>query len=306
MNYTLLNKLTHLFGPSGDESEVRDFLIEYTELNMSNWKVKPEIIHGDDFQNNLILVFGKPKTAVFAHIDSIGFTVRYTNQLVPIGSPSIEPGTSLRGHDSLGPIECLLNSNSEGHVFYEFGRPIDRGTNLVWNESLIETKNFIESPYLDNRLGVFACLKLAETLENGIIVFSTWEEHNGGSVPYLVKYLYDNYQIRNTLISDITWITDGVFPGEGVVISMRDRNIPRREYLNRIIALASESGIPYQLEVEGQGSSDGREVQESPYPIDWLFIGAAEQNVHSSHEKVHKDDIESMIEMYKYLFKHLA
>ena len=48
------------------------------------WKVKPELIHGEDFQDCLILKFGNPRTAIFAHMDSIGFTVRYGKELVKL------------------------------------------------------------------------------------------------------------------------------------------------------------------------------------------------------------------------------
>ena len=100
-------------------------------------------------------------------------------------------------------------------------------------------------------------------------------------------------------------MTEGVQHGKGVAISLRDRNIPRKKFINRILALADESGVSYQLEVEGGGSSDGREVHHSPYPIDWLFIGAPEDNVHSPNEKVHIKDLVSMISLYKFLMEHL-
>lgn len=111
--------------------------------------------------------------------------------------------------------------------------------------------------------------------------------------------------VKQALISDITWVTDGVKHGSGIAISMRDSGIPRRSYLNRIINLAKQSGIPFQLEVEGSGGSDGNQLQRSPYPFDWVFIGAPENHVHSPDEKVHKDDIASMKEMYSYLMKNL-
>jgi di/tripeptidase len=57
--------------------------------------------------------------------------------------------------------------------------------------------------------------------------------------------------------------------------------------------------------VEGTGGSDGKEIQASPYPIDWCFIGAAELNVHSPDEKVMKFDIECMRKLYAYLMKKL-
>ena len=111
--------------------------------------------------------------------------------------------------------------------------------------------------------------------------------------------------MRQALISDITWITDGVSHDKGVVISMRDRSIPRRSFVNKIIALAEKSKIPFQLEIEGTGGSDGKEIQASPYPIDWIFIGAPEENVHSPDEIVHKSDIVSMVKLYQFLMKKL-
>jgi putative aminopeptidase FrvX len=57
--------------------------------------------------------------------------------------------------------------------------------------------------------------------------------------------------------------------------------------------------------VEGAGGSDGTELQRSPYPIQWCFIGAAEQHVHTPDEKVHLADIDSMLAMYRYLMERL-
>ena len=75
--------------------------------------------------------------------------------------------------------------------------------------------------------------------------------------------------------------------------------------MDRIIQLANESGISYQIEVESSGGSDGNQLQKSSYPFDWCFIGAPEDNVHSPDEKVHKSDIKDMVALYKYLMKHL-
>lgn len=301
----LLKDLCAVHAPSGNESAMTVFILDYIEKNKKYWAKSPEVIHGEDFQDCIILKFGQPRTAVFAHMDSIGFTVRYENQLVPIGGPQTESGYILTGEDSLGPIECELQVDDDHKISYKFGRAIDTGTDLVFKSNFRETKNYVQNCYMDNRLGVYTALKLAETLENGVIVFSCWEEHGGGSVPYLAKHIYEEWNIKQALIADITWITDGVHPGKGVVISMRDRNVPRRSYINRIIDLAKTSGIDFQLEVEGSGSSDGRELQVSPYPFDWCFVGAPEDNVHSPYEKVYKHDIQCMIDLYRYLMANL-
>ena len=158
---------------------------------------------------------------------------------------------------------------------------------------------------MDNRLGVWNALEVAKTLKDGIIVFSSWEEHGGGSVGYLGKFIQEKYSVSQALISDITWVTEGVQHGKGCAISLRDSGIPRKSYVNRIVEIAKQSNIPFQLEVENAGGSDGNSLQKSDYPWDWCFVGAPENNVHSPDEKVHKADIQSMVDLYKILLKKL-
>jgi putative aminopeptidase FrvX len=304
MDLSLLRDLCTIHAPCGEEAALAEFLLAHIKRHSSSWKTQPKIIIGPHLQDCIMLVFGTPRTAVLAHMDSIGFTVRYQDQLVPIGGPHAETGYKLTGRDRLGPIDCELVED-DGQLSYRFGRAIERGTSLVFKVHWREEEDSIQCCYLDNRLGVYNALKLCETLENGIIAFTSWEEHGGGSVPILAKIMYEEYGVQQALISDITWVTEGVHAGEGVVISMRDRNIPRQSWVKRIIALAEESGIDYQLEVEGGGSSDGRELQQSPYPFDWCFIGAPEEGVHSPDELVHKHDITCMLALYRYLMEKL-
>lgn len=298
----LLFDLLNTNNVSGNETLMTEFLINYINKRKDSWKVQPELYFGDKLHDCLLLKFGKPVGAVFAHIDSIGFSTRYENQLVPIGGPEIEQGTRLVGEGSMGPIFCKIILDDD-LVFHDFPRAIDRGTLLSYEQSIIMDDEFIQAAYLDNRLGIYNCLKLCEDLENGWVVFSTYEEHGGGSVPFLLRFIQDISPIKFALISDITWISEGVHHHQGVVISFRDRFIPRKRFLEKILTLAEESGIPYQL--EGDGSSDGREIQFSPYPIDWCFIGAAEENVHTPYEKVSLKDLQHMIDLYKFLMKRL-
>lgn len=304
----LLKKLVEIRAAASDEAPMRDFIIDYVKMNSTNWKVQPQLVYGKGFQDCLILVFGQPRTAIYAHMDSIGFSVGYDKDLIKVGGPRLIDGTELVGVDSQGEIETeliVIETEDDRSIQYVSDRTLDRGTLLTFKPNFRETEEYIQSPYLDNRLGVWNALQVAETLENGAIVFSTYEEHGGNSVGFCAKYLYEKYDLTQNLISDITWVTNGVKHGGGVAISMRDKGIPRRSFLNQIIRVAKESGIEYQLEVESAGGSDGGVLQHSDLPMDWCFIGAAEDNVHTPDEKVFKYDIMTMVELYKVLMTEL-
>ena len=305
----LLKQMCKIHSLSGEEFKMTQFILNYIEKNQKDWQVKPTLHYGDGFQDNIIMVFGKnPKTAIFAHLDSIGFTVKYNNEIVKIGSPVTNQGIILVGEDSKGKIEGKLikkGKKESQKIFIDFDRTIDRGTSLTFKVNFRENKNFIQCCYMDNRLGVWNALEVAKTLQNGIIVFSSWEEHGGGSASYLGKFIYETYNVKQALISDITWVTNGIKHGKGCAISLRDSGIPRRSFVNKIIAIAKKSTIPFQLEVENAGGSDGNELQKSHYPWDWCFIGAPENNVHSPNEKVHKKDITAMVNLYKELLEKL-
>ncbi|GGK57766.1 aminopeptidase [Rufibacter glacialis] len=302
----LLRQLCQVHAPSGNEVKMKEFLLAYVQEKQDSWKTKPQIIQGEGFQDCLLLVFGKPRTVIFAHMDSIGFMVRYGRQLIKIGGPGLETGFELVGEDSQGKISCtLVVDEEEQELHYDFGREIERGTELVFKCDFRETEETVQSCYLDNRLGVWNALQVAETLEDGIIAFGCWEETGGGSVGYLAKYIHETYGITQALISDITWVTEGVLTGEGVAISLRDSLIPRRSFVRKIIKLAQESEIPFQVEVESAGGSDGKELHYGNIPWDWCFIGAPEDNVHTPDEVVHKDDIYAMVALYKLLMQKL-
>jgi putative aminopeptidase FrvX len=303
----LLKQLCNIQAPSGEEYRVKDFLLQYIEEHKAQWYVQPEICYGDEFQDSLLLIFGRPRTAIYAHMDNIGYTVKYNGEIIRIGGSKKESNIVLVGHDSQGDIECLsyMEESEESTLQYKASREIDRGTSLSYKMSFRETGKYVTSCYLDNRLGIYAALHVAQTLENGAIAFTCNEEHGGGNAQKLARYLWEKHRVNQALIADITWITEGVEHGKGVAISMRDSSIPRRLYLNKIIEIARRSGIPYQLEVEASGGSDGAMIQKSDVPVDWCFVGAAEENVHSPDETVHKDDIASMIALYKELMEKL-
>jgi len=127
----LLKKLCQIHAPSGNEVLMKEFILDYVKKNAKNWKVKPKVIHGEDFQDCVMLVFGKPRTAIFAHMDSIGFTIRYDNKLEAIGGPQLKTSYQLVGKDSKGSIETKIVFDAKSdYIVCDFPREIDRVPNF--------------------------------------------------------------------------------------------------------------------------------------------------------------------------------
>src|SRR5690606_37555017 len=135
--------------------------------------------------------------------DSICYTVGYKNNLIKIGGPAAKKGAVLVGEDSKGKIECVLKAEKDDHDYLtyavDYKREIERGTTLTYKPNFREDTNYVQCCYMDNRLGMWSALEVAKTLENGAIVFSAWEEHGGGSVGFLGKFLYEGYGVKQAL-----------------------------------------------------------------------------------------------------------
>ena len=123
----LIKELCEVHSPSGDEYQMKDFILKYINKEKNKWLKVPKIIQGDEMQDCLMLVFGKPRTAIFAHMDSIGFTAKYNNEIIKIGSPVVEEGTPTkiikalkrRGHQ----LKIQKSMGRVNLIFCETGLP---------------------------------------------------------------------------------------------------------------------------------------------------------------------------------------
>lgn len=303
-NYELLQTLCSISAPSSDESRLTSWLVEYIEKHRFSWHHKPHLIYGDEFQDCVMVVWGTPRTAMIAHIDSVGFMVGYNKELVPIGSPRCDDRTPLVGLQDGKEVSCIYRNINEVES-YESDVELERGTLLTYKPYWEENEDFITATFLDDRVGVYAALQVAQKLKNGAIIFTTGEETRSANVKFCWRYLYKMYHLHNALISDITWITEGIHYNQGCVVSLKDSNLPRKVYVDKILNIAKRENIAIQREVETAGGSDGGNLQTTPFAINWCFVGAAQEFPHSPREKICKNDIDSMIELYSALMEYL-
>ncbi|MGQ9846952.1 MAG: hypothetical protein ACUVQP_05535 [Bacteroidales bacterium] len=294
--YNTIEKLCSIHAPSGFESLIIDFLYDWFLKHIPNSKID-RIIH-----NTLLVYKGKPNVAFIAHADSVGFILQYHNKLLALGSPEIFDKTKLRTCDN---ILVDVISDQDNNYFLIGDYEFERGTTFTFIPNFKLNKNTIESPYLDDRVGIALLMKLAMESDNICIVISSNEESCGGSIEKATKILYENYQITKTIIVDTTFHSEGIRIGEGVVLSLKDKYIPPQKWVSFVKNILMKYNIPFQLEIENFGSSDGAYIHRSPYPIEWCFLGIACLNNHSENELISISDMNYLYEAISYINKHV-
>jgi putative aminopeptidase FrvX len=295
----LLEQLCAIHGPTGEEHRVRDFILNYIHENSASWCCKPKII-SDNIQDNLILIFGEPKYAILSHMDSTGFTLSYNKKLLQIGSPDCENTIRLKDKNN---SKILIANRKEDYFYLDSSIEFPLGSTFTFESEFLKSIDKVQSPYLDNRLGIYILLELAKQMKNGILAFTSFEEHFSGGVEKVSRVIYEDYHVNQFIINDITSTSEGIKLDNGIVISLRDVVIPRRIMIDKMIQFAQENSVQYQLEVEDIGASDGAIIQRSVYPIDWCFIGVAAENMHSKQEIANMNDIATLINFYMKLLK---
>lgn len=290
----LLKELLAIDSPSGDEGLMADWLEAHAH---ANW---PEAVV-ERFGDSVIVMRGeRPSLALFAHIDTTGFTLGYEKRLISIGGPALAENDTIRlanGHHSESRVKRLKDGG-----WKVSGNPLAApGTCWVYASKPSFKRKSVRAPYLDNRAGVWAALQALERCPRIAVAFTAGEEHSGQGAFVCARRLWEHYGVSQALIADITWDTKHVKCGRGVAISLRDRSVPRQRFLDRVLLLAAASEIPFQREIESSGGSDGASIERSGCPIEWVFVGAPEKKPHASTERIRLSDLHAMADMLVYL-----
>ena len=288
--FDLLWELLALDSPSGDESPLADWLEHWAARALPDARV-------ERFGDTVLLQRGaKPSVAVFAHTDTTGWTLGYNSQLIPIGDPNGKIGDQVRpaGRPDNGNT---LRRDTDGVWKLKGKTDSPPGSCWVYADPAAQKSGEIQGPYLDNRCGVWAALTALQHCAEICAAFTTGEEESGGGAMVSARHLYETHGITLALIADLTWHTKHVKCGLGAAISLRDRSLPRRHYLSRVLTLAERSGRPFQREIESSGGSDGGAIERSGVPLDWVFVGAPEKAPHTAKERVRIADLQSMAAM---------
>jgi putative aminopeptidase FrvX len=296
--FELLWSMSKIDSPSGDEGPLCDFIEALLPSVLSDIRLTR-------IGDSLVVWRGDPKTALFSHIDTTGFTLGNDKVLVPLGSPTPKDGDPIRQTDTPGRGHTVARP-SAGVTKLRGAARVEPGTRWVYDKVLELKEGVICGPYLDNRAGVWAALQVLMSCRNAAVAFTVGEESSGHGALVCGEYLYKELQISQSFISDITWHTKHIRCGSGPAISLRDRFAPRQRFLDKVLQAAESSGIVFQREIESDGGSDGSYLLKSAIPMDWVFIGAPEEHAHSSAEKLHAADLLGMVELIAHLVNAFA
>ena len=295
----LLWELLAQDSPAGDEGPLTDWLESWLRQETPEAAV-------ERLGDSLVVTRGAaPKVAVFAHLDTTGWTLGYDKQLIRIGGPAGKPGDAVR------PVRrpdagCTLAQRKDGTWKVSGSLDAAPGSRVVYAAVPELKDDQITAPYLDNRAGIWAALHVLKSCPSVVLALSVQEETGSHGAGVTARRLYETHGITQALIADLTWDTKHIKRGQGVAVSLRDSRVPRQSYLNRVLALAEQSGLPFQREIESSGGSDGAGIDRSGVPIDWVFVGAPEKAPHTSRERVHTGDLQSMAALLVYLVNGLT
>ena len=328
-----LEKLINLKGISGDEHEVRNFIIKQA-------KKHPGSVKTDNMGNIVVRKKGSKPTIMFmAHMDEIGLMVSSISKkgrlaVSPIGGidPYILIGQKVniegKKKKTIGGI--ITTPNILDSAALEKGIKMDDlfiytgltkkelkdlgvgiGSYASFSESSnycsLNNKDIIAGKALDDRIGCYILLELMKNLKtkNEVVFVFTVQEEVG---LYGAKASVFNLNPDYAVAIDVTphnEFDESVMLRKGPVLTIKDAEMLSNKCLvDSIKSSAKKAKIKIQLEVSEAGTTDATSVFAAKGGIPSTVIGVAVGNLHTSVSVASKKDIEQTIKVLKQFVKN--
>ncbi|HMM68912.1 M42 family metallopeptidase [Gudongella oleilytica] len=316
-NSELLKKIVMVYGPSSREHLIREVISNEIKDHVDELST--------DALGNLIARKKGPgkKVMISAHMDQIGLIItdidkdgflRFGN----IGgiSPAVtfsqrvifENGTV--GAIYSEPVEDLSKLKLED-MYIDIGAKtkeeaemsVSIGDICVYHADYSENSNVVFTPYLDDRVGCFVAieaLKSIQTTENDLyFVFSVQEEVGLRGARTAAYGVDPDFGIA----VDVTIHGDtpkakrfAVGLHKGAAIKVKDNSVISHPVVReRLVHLAKEKGIPYQMEVLEFGGTDSGAIHMNKTGVPSGVISIPTRYVHSTVEMASKEDITNCV-----------
>lgn len=336
MNCELLKELCLLNGTSGDEKNVRDFIIS---------RLPDDCSYTVDALGNLIVnkkgeTEPKNKVALFAHMDEVGFIVTYITDegfvnVANVGGidNSALFGKKLTINDCVGVAgakaihQCSSDEAKKipeiTEVSVDFGfesreeaeKYISLGDFGYFKSDFVEFgSDMIKSKALDDRLGCAIMLELLQEKSkfNYTGIFTVQEEIGTRGAAVSVYTVKPDYAIviETTTASDIPDTPENkkvCKVGKGAVVSFMDRGtIYNKDLYKKAREIADEKGIANQTKTVVAGGNDASAIHKSAGGIKTVAVSLPCRYIHSSASVGSKADMESVKALTKALLEEFA
>ncbi len=333
---TLLNELCMLNGTSGDEKQVREYIIS---------KLPDDCTCSVDPLGNLVVekkgeVTPKNKVALFAHMDEVGFIVTYINSegYVYVSNVGGIDNSALFGKKitvnglvgvagSKAIHQCSADESKKipeiTDVSVDFGfenkeqaeKYISLGDLGYFKSDFIPFGNkMLKAKALDDRVGCAVMLELLQEKSkiDYTCVFTVQEEIGTRGATVSAYTVNPDYAIviETTTASDIPDTPDHkkvCKTGGGAVVSFMDRaTLYDRELYKRAFEIAEKNNIPCQTKTVVAGGNDAGAIHKAAGGIKTIAVSLPCRYIHSGSSVCNINDIESVERLTKELLKDFA
>jgi endoglucanase len=280
---------------------------------------------------------GKPRVLIACHIDEIGFYVRHVDdkgyirvqnvggfdtrnllarRVVVMAKDGDLPGVMNPGGR---PIHIAKEEDKKKipeiqEFIIDLGLPADEVKQKVrigdpvtlWQEAM-EIGNTITGKCMDNRVAAWVVLEAMKKAKNPkyeVILAATVQEEVGlrGAGPVAFATEPDlAIALDTTLCVDTPGVPDEervTKQGDGVAIKILDSSsISNREFVDELAAAAEAKGVKYQFSVLPRGGTDAGAIQRSRGGVKTATLAIPTRYIHTVTEMVHKDDLQSAIDL---------
>jgi len=318
LDFVLLAQLTQIFGPSGYEEQVTEFIS--TQLRPYCDELMTDTL------GNLIVVrhgTGK-KIMVAAHMDEIGLMITHLDKegflrFTPLGGVRIPNLVGQRVKFSNGRVGTIgvekLDKPSDfklDKLFLdigvssreEAGQLVHIGDTAVFVGDFIDSGSKVISKAFDDRIGCFVAmeaLKRTKSTHELAFVFTVQEEIGIRGARTAAYALEPDLAIA----VDVTATGDtpkahpmSVELGKGVGIKVLDHSLITSPQIKRwMAAVATELNIPFQWEVLEYGGTDSGAIHLTRGGVPSGVLSIPTRYVHSPAEMLDKRDVEAAVEL---------
>lgn len=316
----LIFELCSVYGVSGSEAPALNAAKKYLEQ-------KAEV--SVDNNGNLIAVLGNKaaeKTILLdAHLDRIGFIITdiddkgfvKVDKLGGVDIRTLQDSVLVSENGLKGTVCCLPPHLSDGSedkaspmdkTWVDFGMPKEQvekllkiGDTLTFStqpKKLLGDK--ISASALDDRCGIAALIRAAELIDTDeykvVILLSTQEETYGTGA----KTAAFSIDADEAIAVDVSFASQPdvagqygkIKLGKGPMICLS--SVLNREMSNKLISVAKESEIPYQLEpIAGATGTDGDHIAVTKSGVKTAVVSIPQRYMHTPVEVISLSDVEN-------------